>query len=128
MASTPKRNFPLFNSSQSSPSSKKIKVQTDETKDDDTNIPNVFKPESTSTNKNQEQLNETTVSKKSHAPLAEQMRPRELNDYIGQTHLIGPKTLLYDLLQNDTIPSMILWGPPGCGKVKFKIPLFDYLF
>lgn len=58
-----------------------------------------------------------STKKKSHAPLAERMRPNELEDYIGQNHLIGPKTLLHDLLKNNEVPSMILWGPPGCGKV-----------
>lgn len=53
----------------------------------------------------------------SHVPLAEKLRPQQLNDYIGQKHLVGPKTLLNDLLKNGEIPSMILWGPPGCGKV-----------
>lgn len=55
--------------------------------------------------------------KKRHAPLAEKMRPNNLEDYVGQKHLVGEKTLLYDLLKNNEIPSMILWGPPGCGKV-----------
>jgi len=45
------------------------------------------------------------------------MRPNNLEDYVGQKHLVGEKTLLYDLLKNNEIPSMILWGPPGCGKV-----------
>ena len=51
------------------------------------------------------------------APLSEKMRPCKLKDYIGQTHLIGTDTVLYSLLKNEVIPNMILWGPPGCGKV-----------
>lgn len=49
-------------------------------------------------------------------PLAEQMRPLDLDSYKGQDGAVGDNTLLRSLLQRDTIPSMILWGPPGCGK------------
>ena len=50
------------------------------------------------------------------APLAERMRPRSLDEYIGQEHLTGPGRLLRRALEADRIPSMILWGPPGTGK------------
>ncbi|KAJ8686287.1 hypothetical protein QAD02_022081 [Eretmocerus hayati] len=59
---------------------------------------------------------DSATKKDDHLPLAEKMRPNKLDDYIGQSHLIGPKTILNDLLKNGEIPSMILWGPPGCGK------------
>lgn len=49
-------------------------------------------------------------------PLAERMRPRSLADYIGQSHLVGDKGILRQVLQSKRIPSMILWGPPGVGK------------
>ncbi|XP_055531077.1 ATPase WRNIP1-like [Wyeomyia smithii] len=49
-------------------------------------------------------------------PLAEKMRPIELSDYVGQEHIIGRSTVLRTLFENNTIPSMIFWGPPGCGK------------
>jgi putative ATPase len=49
-------------------------------------------------------------------PLAEILRPRSLDEYIGQEHLIGPETMLRKTLNMGTIPSMILWGPPGVGK------------
>ena len=52
----------------------------------------------------------------SSAPLADRMRPQSLEDYIGQTHLLGSGKLLRRLLEQDTIPSMIFWGPPGVGK------------
>jgi putative ATPase len=52
-----------------------------------------------------------------YIPLTERMRPNSLSDYIGQSYLIGPETVLYNLLKTGVIPSMILWGPPGCGKV-----------
>jgi len=49
-------------------------------------------------------------------PLAERMRPRVLSDLIGQEALTGPDSLLAHSLANKRIPSMIFWGPPGCGK------------
>jgi putative ATPase len=49
-------------------------------------------------------------------PLAERMRPRYLQEFIGQAHMIGPGTLLRSAIENDRVFSMILWGPPGCGK------------
>jgi putative ATPase len=49
-------------------------------------------------------------------PLAERMRPKTLDTYIGQRHLIGEKTALRKSLDQGRIPSMILWGPPGVGK------------
>ncbi|EAT48398.1 AAEL000550-PA [Aedes aegypti] len=52
----------------------------------------------------------------SNIPLAEKMRPDELSDYIGQEQIIGKNTVLRTLFEKNTIPSMILWGPPGCGK------------
>lgn len=50
------------------------------------------------------------------APLAERMRPRVLDDYIGQAHLVGPDAALRRALDGGQLPSMILWGPPGVGK------------
>jgi putative ATPase len=49
-------------------------------------------------------------------PLAEILRPRTLDDVIGQRHLIGKGKPLRVMLENGAITSMILWGPPGCGK------------
>ncbi|MBL1410485.1 replication-associated recombination protein A [Sphingobacterium faecale] len=49
-------------------------------------------------------------------PLAERLRPRKLQDYVGQQHIIGENAVLYHALQRQNIPSMILWGPPGVGK------------
>ena len=51
-----------------------------------------------------------------HIPLAERMRPRTLDDYMGQGHLVGEDALLGRVIKSGTIPSMILWGPPGVGK------------
>lgn len=52
----------------------------------------------------------------SHVPLAERLRPRNLEDYIGQEHLIGEGKPLRNAITSGSIPSMILWGPPGVGK------------
>lgn len=49
-------------------------------------------------------------------PLAERLRPKKLEDYIGQQHLIGPNGMLSPNIRSGNIPSMILWGPPGTGK------------
>jgi putative ATPase len=51
-----------------------------------------------------------------HAPLAERMRPRTLNEVVGQEHLVGPEGILRKALAGGMLPSMILWGPPGVGK------------
>ena len=49
-------------------------------------------------------------------PLAERIRPRDLEGFIGQSHLVAPGKPLYRALQQRTVPSMIFWGPPGVGK------------
>lgn len=49
-------------------------------------------------------------------PLAERMRPKTLDTYIGQKHLIGPGAVLRQAIESERIPSFILWGPPGVGK------------
>ena len=50
------------------------------------------------------------------APLAERMRPRNLAEFVGQEHILGPDTVLRRSLDAGHIPSMVLWGPPGTGK------------
>ncbi|NMC75549.1 MAG: replication-associated recombination protein A [Geobacteraceae bacterium] len=50
------------------------------------------------------------------APLAERMRPRTLDEFRGQEHLLGPGKLLRRLIESDQVTSLILWGPPGSGK------------
>ena len=49
-------------------------------------------------------------------PLAERMRPKNLTDYYGQQHLIGPNGSLKQMIKTGVFPSLILWGPPGTGK------------
>ncbi|CAG5896650.1 unnamed protein product [Menidia menidia] len=49
-------------------------------------------------------------------PLAETLRPNTLEEYFGQSKVVGQQTLIRSLLESQEIPSLILWGPPGCGK------------
>jgi putative ATPase len=50
------------------------------------------------------------------APLADRMRPRDLDGFLGQDRVVGPKTALRRAIERDELRSIILWGPPGCGK------------
>lgn len=50
------------------------------------------------------------------APLAERLRPRTLDEYIGQTHLVGEGKILRRMIETGNVASFILWGPPGVGK------------
>lgn len=50
------------------------------------------------------------------APLAARMRPRSLDEVVGQPHLLGPGAPLRALAERGSLPSIVLWGPPGCGK------------
>lgn len=51
-----------------------------------------------------------------NAPLAERLRPRSLDDYIGQNHLVGKDCILRRMIDSGNVSSFILWGPPGVGK------------
>ena len=51
-----------------------------------------------------------------YEPLAARMRPRSLEEYCGQQHLLGPGKPLRKALEQGSVHSMILWGPPGVGK------------
>ena len=67
---------------------------------------------------------ETTASRNSRAastssgsmPLAARMRPRNLDEFVGQGHLVGEGKILRKLIEADRLPSLIFWGPPGSGK------------
>ena len=52
----------------------------------------------------------------SNTPLAERLRPRTLDEYIGQEHLVGPNGVFRKFFETGNVPSFILWGPPGVGK------------
>jgi len=51
-----------------------------------------------------------------NSPLSDRMRPRNLDEFLGQEEIVGEKKLLREAIKNDNIPSMIFWGPPGTGK------------
>jgi putative ATPase len=50
------------------------------------------------------------------APLAERMRPRTIDEFVGQRHLLGPGRVLREMIEGGQVESLILWGPPGTGK------------
>ena len=60
-------------------------------------------------------------------PLAETLRPRTLDDYIGQQHLVGKGAVLRSLIDSGRIPSMIFWGPPGIGKTTLAMVISQTL-
>src|SRR5437870_3273843 len=57
-----------------------------------------------------------TLAAQRHQPLAARMRPRDLNEFAGQTHILGPGQLLRRAIEADRIQSLIFYGPPGTGK------------
>ncbi len=58
----------------------------------------------------------STETENRDAPLALRMRPRNFEEFVGQEHLVGPNKLLRQAIEQDRLTSLILWGPPGCGK------------
>ena len=61
-------------------------------------------------------------------PLAERMRPKNLDDYVGQKHLVGKGAVLRKAIESGVIPSMILWGPPGVGKTTLAYIISQTLY
>ena len=61
-------------------------------------------------------LTEPETALAAGSPLAARMRPRELEEYVGQSHLVGPGRLLRRAIDAGQLPSMVFWGPPGTGK------------
>lgn len=59
-------------------------------------------------------------------PLAERMRPRALDDFVGQDRLLAPGTAFRRAIESGRVHSMILWGPPGCGKTSLARVLAHY--
>lgn len=62
-------------------------------------------------------------NKRIQEPLANRLRPQDLEDYVGQKHLLGKGKILTQLIENDTISSMIFWGPPGVEKLHWHVLL-----
>ncbi|MBV9525057.1 MAG: AAA family ATPase, partial [Candidatus Dormibacteraeota bacterium] len=60
-----------------------------------------------------------------HAPLATRMRPRTLDEFVGQGHVLGEGSVLRRAVAGGEVPSMILWGPPGTGKTTLAMLLAD---
>ena len=58
----------------------------------------------------------TLFEKEAPHPLADRLRPQRLADIVGQDHLLGPEGPIGRMVANRRLASMILWGPPGCGK------------
>lgn len=56
------------------------------------------------------------TERRQFAPLADRMRPRDLSEICGQEAAVGKGTFLYQMIERDTLPSLLLFGPPGCGK------------
>ncbi|XP_053601347.1 ATPase WRNIP1-like isoform X1 [Plodia interpunctella] len=101
--STSKRNGSHFEST--SPHDKKIKLES----------------HINSTSSTGNLISETTKAKKQSTqdkplPLAEKMRPLQLDELVGQQEAFGPGSMLRAMLHQKKVPNMILWGPPGCGK------------
>jgi len=59
---------------------------------------------------------ESSPGPRKAAPLADRMRPRNLEEFVGQAHLLGAGKILQIALDQGDVPSLILWGPPGTGK------------
>jgi putative ATPase len=61
-------------------------------------------------------------------PLAERMRPKSLDDYVGQKHLVGPGAVLRKAIESGALPSMLFWGPPGVGKTTLAYIISQSLY
>ena len=62
-----------------------------------------------------------------NTPLAELLRPKTLDEYIGQEHIVGKNAILRKAIESGNIPSMIFWGPPGVGKTTLAFIISKYL-
>ena len=58
------------------------------------------------------------------APLAELVRPSSIEEFVGQESVVGRNAILRSILETGLVPSLIFWGPPGCGKVSSLYEMF----
>ncbi len=63
----------------------------------------------------------------SNQPLAERLRPKDLDGYFGQPHLVGKESVLRKIIESGNLPSFILWGPPGVGKTTLAVIIANKL-
>lgn len=75
-------------------------------------------PQSTNTDKynSNDDSSVNTTNFKFQVPLTKQLQPKSLKEFFGQDQVLGKNTFLRSLLEENSIPNIILWGPPGCGK------------
>lgn len=112
----------LAGKSRNTPPFKKLKANSSK-KTDNFNGPSISGTKDTASFQNfnssfpGKQVAQKSKTKSQFTPLAERMRPETLAEYVGQSKVLGSNSLLRTLLEAEEIPSMILWGPPGCGKV-----------
>ncbi len=71
-------------------------------------------------------MSEPTLFQGSSEPLAARMRPRTLDDFLGQDHLLGPGKALGELIRRGDVASCIFWGPPGSGKTTLARIIANY--
>jgi len=119
-----KRSFPLEENCVTSNKIKRIKAHTNQMSNTMENV-SISEP---NLKHSKVQLSERDRKiDKEHVSLVEKMMPANIAAYMGQEHIIGPGTILSYLLEKGEIPSMIFWGPPGCGKVILFFTIF-YIF
>jgi putative ATPase len=96
------------------PSNKRLKQNEPMEQQEDTPVP-VF-PRAQSAPAQAFGAKNQLAGKKSMAPLAERIRPASVDLIVGQDHLLGPRCILRSLIDNNSLSSIIFWGPPGTGK------------
>src|SRR2546425_10082469 len=71
-------------------------------------------------------MTEPTLFQRSSEPLAARMRPKSLEEFLGQEHLLGPGKPLGELIRRGDVGSCIVWGPPGSGKTTLARLIANY--